>query len=488
LHGLINIVQDLVGLERVLYNGYGSAPGGFLSGTFTATNCQIKGIIIHPPFQTIISKEKIMKNLRFLSVTAILVIVLVAVLGIGVVSAQSVCSPATAISVPFTKDGPGTFCYQASSMCSNINSWNMTSLQINGNNYTNMWVSGASIPALNGAFTITYNGGQFGHFEIDGPCSGGPTATRTNTPFVPTNTNTEFARTATVVTTLTRTFTPGGPTVTRTSTPSFTPTLTRTPTQGQGVSLKVQYMPGDANASTTAIHPKIRVVNTGSVSVPFDDINLSYWYTGEVTTQTQTWACISATIPGGCTNIVGDAYPLSPARPAADFVLQNIFVIGIGDLAPGQSFDIEYTITKSDGSLYTQTGDYSFNPSFTTYTDWPKITLYYDGTRTVIWGVEPIAPTMTPTMTPTATMTGGICAPVEADITAPFDFTGAGTHCWRISAMNSLNNNNLRLLSINGMNLTGVFVTAAQLPPQINGFWYITFASDVPWGHLQIFQ
>src|SRR6185369_1352168 len=118
-----------------------------------------------------------MKNLRFLSVTIILVVVLVAAIGISVASAQTVCSPATAISVPFTKDGGGTFCYQASSMCANINSWNMNSLQINGNNYTNMWVSGPSIPALNGVFTITYNGGQFGHFEIAGPCSGGATNT-----------------------------------------------------------------------------------------------------------------------------------------------------------------------------------------------------------------------------------------------------------------------------------------------------------------------
>jgi hypothetical protein len=77
---------------------------------------------------------------------------------------------------------------------------------------------------------------------------------------------------------------------------------------------------------------------------------------------------------------------------------------------------------------------------------------------------------------------------VEADITAPFTFDGAGTHCWRISALSSLNNNNLKLLSINGLNLTGVFVTSGQLPPKINGFWYITYVSETPFGHLQISQ
>jgi hypothetical protein len=434
-----------------------------------------------------------MKNLRFLSVTIILVVVLVAAIGISVASAQTVCSPATAISVPFTKDGGGTFCYQASSMCANINSWNMNSLQINGNNYTNMWVSGPSIPALNGVFTITYNGGQFGHFEIDGPCSGNPTntpvvATLTRTPTRIPLTATGTGRSQTPFNSPTRTFTPtnGGPTVTRTLTPSFTPTFT--PTQGQGLSLKVQYRPGDASASSTSIYPMIRIINTGSVSVPLEDFAVQYWYTWEGTSQSQTWTCISATITGGCSNIVGDFAPLSPVRPGADFVLQNNFVIGVNQIAPGQTIEIQYRLTKSDSSPYTQTGDYSFNPNYTTFTDWPNITLFHWASGKTIWGVEPVKPTQTPTLTPTATMPGGICAPVEADITAPFDFTGAGTHCWRISALGSLNNNNLRLLSVNGMNLTGVFATAAQLPPKINGFWYITYASDFTWGHLQISQ
>jgi|GEM_PF-1858616 len=137
---------------------------------------------------------------RFLLIATLLAVVLATYIGVSGVGAQTVCSPATAISVPFTKDGAGNFCYQANSMCYAINSWNLTLLQINGNNYTNMWVSGPSIPALNGVFTITYNGGQFGHFEIAGPCGpagptstptrAGPTATRSRTPTAGTSTPT----------------------------------------------------------------------------------------------------------------------------------------------------------------------------------------------------------------------------------------------------------------------------------------------------------
>jgi endo-1,3-1,4-beta-glycanase ExoK len=184
-----------------------------------------------------------MKARNFALLTTILVVILATYVGFtSSASAQSVCSPATAISVPFSKDGAGTFCYQASSMCSFINSWNMATVSVNGNNYTNLWVSGPSIPALNGTYTITYVG-NFGwsHFEIGGPCSGGnPTATRTNTPIGPTatRTNTPNGPTLTPTRTATRANTPIGPTLTPTRTatrtntpigPTLTPTRTSTP-------------------------------------------------------------------------------------------------------------------------------------------------------------------------------------------------------------------------------------------------------------------
>ena len=162
-----------------------------------------------------------MKRKRFSLATIILVLILTTIVGINGVSAQSVCSPATPVSVPFTKDGAGTFCYQATSLCGYINSWNMNTLSINGTNYTNIWVAGSSISPLNGVYTITYVGDfAWSHFEIAGTCGGssptntpvpatntpiGPTSTRTNTPTGPTNTP---APTATRTNTLAPTNTP----------------------------------------------------------------------------------------------------------------------------------------------------------------------------------------------------------------------------------------------------------------------------------------
>jgi rhamnogalacturonan endolyase len=177
-----------------------------------------------------------MKVRRFSLAISVVLIMLAALVGVSTnANAQSVCSPASAISVPFTKDGAGTFCYQASSLCSYINSWNLTTLEVNGTAYTNIWVSGSSIAPLNGTYTIRYvSSVGWGHFEIGAPCSGGGatntppglTATRTPTQGTgPTNTPTRTPTqgtgpTNTPTRTPTRTNTPVGPIITSTRTPT----------------------------------------------------------------------------------------------------------------------------------------------------------------------------------------------------------------------------------------------------------------------------
>jgi hypothetical protein len=73
----------------------------------------------------------------------------------------------TAITAPFTKDGTGTLCWQIATIPSYINSWNLTSLTVNGVNETNLYVATGSLPAkVNGLWTINYNSTvTWGHFE-----------------------------------------------------------------------------------------------------------------------------------------------------------------------------------------------------------------------------------------------------------------------------------------------------------------------------------
>jgi hypothetical protein len=84
-----------------------------------------------------------------------------ATIGIGL------CSPTSTITVPFTFDGAGSFCWQAANLGAYANSWNLASLTINNVNYSNVYVASGSYPAkINGFYYVAYNSTvTFGHFE-----------------------------------------------------------------------------------------------------------------------------------------------------------------------------------------------------------------------------------------------------------------------------------------------------------------------------------
>lgn len=83
-------------------------------------------------------------------------------------SSGSTCSPVTStITSPFSFDGAGTLCWQASTLGTYINSWNLVSLKVNGVAYSNVYVTVSSLPAkINGFWYISYNSTvAWGHFE-----------------------------------------------------------------------------------------------------------------------------------------------------------------------------------------------------------------------------------------------------------------------------------------------------------------------------------
>jgi hypothetical protein len=81
--------------------------------------------------------------------------------------------------MPFTQDGAGQFCYEATCIAAPINSWNMTRLTINGVDFTNRWADCSAIPSpVDGKYYIMYVGRfPWSHFEATGTCCGGSTAT-----------------------------------------------------------------------------------------------------------------------------------------------------------------------------------------------------------------------------------------------------------------------------------------------------------------------
>jgi cell division septation protein DedD len=78
------------------------------------------------------------------------------------------CSPVTGtITAPFSYDGAGTFCWQIANIPSYINSWNLTSLKINGVDFSNIYAVPSNLPSkINGYWYVSYSGQYpWSHFE-----------------------------------------------------------------------------------------------------------------------------------------------------------------------------------------------------------------------------------------------------------------------------------------------------------------------------------
>jgi hypothetical protein len=77
------------------------------------------------------------------------------------------CSTPTAITAPFTQDGSGEFCWSTASIGNYINCWNLDLLEINGVDFTNLYVSSSNLPPKqDGLYYIHYIGAySWSHFE-----------------------------------------------------------------------------------------------------------------------------------------------------------------------------------------------------------------------------------------------------------------------------------------------------------------------------------
>jgi len=75
---------------------------------------------------------------------------------------------------------------------------------------------------------------------------------------------------------------------------------------------------------------------------------------------------------------------------------------------------------------------------------------------------------------------------VTSTIAAPFTYDGAGTFCWQSSNLGSyINSWNTSSVTLNGVNVTNVYVGSGSYPAQIGGYWYVAYNGPYAWSHFE---
>ncbi|WP_081756777.1 X2-like carbohydrate binding domain-containing protein [Gorillibacterium massiliense] len=148
--------------------------------------------------------------------------------------------------------------------------------------------------------------------------------------------------------------------------------------------LKIQMFNANTSASSNTIAPRIKIVNTGTTAINLANVKLRYYYTVDAN-KTQAFWCDWSNV--GSSNVTGTFVTMATPKTGADTYFEIGFSSSAGSLAPSAEAEIQIRIARTDWSNYTQTGDYSFSPTGSSYADWTKMTGYVNGS--LQWGVEP---------------------------------------------------------------------------------------------------
>lgn len=148
--------------------------------------------------------------------------------------------------------------------------------------------------------------------------------------------------------------------------------------------LKVQMFNGNTSATTNGITPRLKLSNTGTDSINLSDVKVRYYYTIDGEKAQSFWCDWSS---AGTGNVTSKFVKMAESKADADHYLEIGFTVGAGTLAPGQSAEVQARFSKSDWSNYTQTGDYSFQETGSSYADWNRVTGYVGSN--LVWGIEP---------------------------------------------------------------------------------------------------
>ncbi len=154
--------------------------------------------------------------------------------------------------------------------------------------------------------------------------------------------------------------------------------------------LRAQYKTDTIGAVTNTIRPKFKIYNDGSTTLALTDIKIRYWFTDEPAGSLQTHLDNAAV--GNVSKTTGG--PASRRYLEVGFYSSSTIPTWVcGNGASNQiqagcnTGEIQMRFNNSSWQNFTQYGDHSFSTSRTTYANWSKVTVYYQGS--LVWGTEP---------------------------------------------------------------------------------------------------
>lgn len=147
---------------------------------------------------------------------------------------------------------------------------------------------------------------------------------------------------------------------------------------GGSFDLKLQYECANTNAVDNDLKPDFLLVNQDSTGIDLDRVTVRYWFTSDG--NNDIFDVRYAEIGNG--NVTG-----SFGGSGSDRYLEVSFTSGAGQLAASDDTKVKVTVRDSSWNDYTQTNDYSFDGSRTSFADYDYMTVYVDGA--LVWGIEP---------------------------------------------------------------------------------------------------
>jgi hypothetical protein len=173
--------------------------------------------------------------------------------------------------------------------------------------------------------------------------------------------------------------------------------MTTTPPLRKDIGITAQYQANNAAPNDNVIGPFLQITNaTGTSSVPLESLKVRYYFTNEhaelCPENCRTEGYYAGIHPTGQGAVASRKYvPRGVVKSGAgekdDAYLEIAFEPGAPQLEPGQSVEVQQYFHTNPYLELDESDDYSFDGTFATFKDQPKITVFQGDA--LVWGEPP---------------------------------------------------------------------------------------------------